>query len=332
MKKCLFVLMALVVLCLMGTGAMAKTWDLADAPVVDSFYQVEVADGDVITGTPSTSDYGVKLVVSADGTEITFDNISLDQALTISGYGYSVTVNLVGENKISDETLAMCCEYDTTIDGTGSLTLKGQSGIQVTGTLTIDGGTFLADTDVLGLSVGNLVINGGSFTAIGNELSAISVDGSITINAAGYEMIAGTDASNATQVANYSGEQYVTIGTTSGGNGGNTEGGNGNGGNTEGGNGNGGNTEGGNGNGGNTEGGNDNGGNTEGGNGNGGNTEGGNNGGNTENGNGNDVNVVIPTTSAPKTGDDSTIALWLCLMSISLIGIKVLTHKTKKQY
>ena len=30
--------------------------------------------------------------------------------------------------------------------------------------LTIDGGTFLADTDVLGLSVGNLVINGGSFT------------------------------------------------------------------------------------------------------------------------------------------------------------------------
>lgn len=329
MKKCLFVLMALVVLCLMGTGAMAKTWDLADAPVVDSFYQVEVADGDVITGTPSTSDYGVKLVVSADGTEITFDNISLDKALTISGYGYSVTVNLVGENKIYDETLAMCCQYDTTIDGTGSLTLKGQSGIQVTGTLTIDGGTFLADTDVLGLSVGNLVINGGSFTAIGNEVGAISVDGSITINAAGYEMIAGTDASNATQVANYSGEQYVTIGTTSGGN---TEGGNGNGGNTEGGNGNGGNTEGGNGNGGNTEGGNDNGGNTEGGNGNGGNTEGGNNGGNTENGNGNDVNVVIPTTSAPKTGDDSTIALWLCLMSISLIGIKVLTHKTKKQY
>ena len=42
-------------------------------------------------------------------------------------------------------------------------------------------------------------------------------------------------------------------------------------------------------------------------------------------------NPQIPTP-APKTGDDSNFALWLCLMTVSLIGIKVLTHKTKKQY
>ena len=297
MKKWLVVLMTVLALCLMCSGAMAaepKTWDLS---TYDDFILIRPNDGDTITGS---TELNVILSFNDDMT-INFENVSIEGGLSTSDWENdpprNVTINLVGSNKVKgpNSTWAVALGvYGSltidSIDGTGSLTIESATSGALyvadyngTASFTLLNGTVTAigcSTDSIygekysgvfaeksiEVKGGTLIASGGY--ACGTIDEDYTIPAAVQFNASTHEMTAGTNDISAAATSAYNGEKYMKIAPKANAGGGDPV-----------------------------------------------------------------PQPSAPTApTAPKTGDESNIALWACLMTLSAIGLVVVGKKFKKAF
>ena len=287
MKKWLVILTTVLALCLMCSGAMAKTWDLS---TYGDFILIRPNDGDTITGT---TEQDVILSLSDDMT-IKFENVDIRDGLRTLDWDNdlprNVTITLSGTNKVKGPDSMWDAALDVygslTIDGDGSLTIESATSealyvvdYEGTASFTLLNGTVTAigcssssiySTPSGVLAEKSIEVKGGTLIASGAHACG-NLDeepAAVQFNASTHEMTAGTNGISAVATSAYNGEKYMKIAPKANAGGGDPV-----------------------------------------------------------------PQPGAPTApTAPKTGDESNLALWACLMTLSAIGLVVVGKKFKKAF
>lgn len=194
-KRVIGLLLALVLLMsLLPAGAMASGGE-GDLPLtklwVDGVNMLESGDDPItitLAGGGTASYDAVSNTLTLRDAIITEGHTVYGGAYGIYAYG-DLNIELAGTSKVGSDKLdaGVNIDGDLTITGTGSLTATGddEAGIDVSGNLTVNGGTVIGNhTDDTGVDVhGNLTVNSGgtvrgtSSTQEGVHASTLTVNG-----------------------------------------------------------------------------------------------------------------------------------------------------------